>query len=97
MPLLFTEMAFVFLEMAAQPMMVASTSVTLRLASASENYRVLRVRGLNDMLRDRLVCGIYDKCIQRRFPQEATLTYDGAFKMALAAESVAKNSAGTIA
>ena len=43
------------------------------------------------MLRDRLVCGIYDKRVQRRFLQEATLTYD-ALKMVLAAESAVKDS-----
>ena len=47
---------------------------------------------LNEMLRDRLVCGIYDKRVQRRFLQDATLTYDGALAMALAAESAAKDS-----
>ena len=31
---------------------------------------------LNDMLRDRFVCGIFDKRVQRRFLQEATLTYE---------------------
>ena len=30
---------------------------------------------LNDMLRDRLVCGIYDKRVQQRFLQEAKLKY----------------------
>ena len=44
------------------------------------------------MLRNRLVCGIFDKRVQRQFLQEATLTYDGALGMALAAESAARDS-----
>ena len=47
---------------------------------------------LNEMLRDRLVCGIYDKRVQRRFLQDARLTYNGSLAMALAAESAAKDS-----
>ena len=38
------------------------------------------------------MCGIYDKCVQRRFLQETTLTYDGALKITLTAESAAKDS-----
>ena len=39
---------------------------------------------LNDMLRDHLVCGMYDKRVQQRFFQEAKLTYEQALSMALA-------------
>lgn len=46
---------------------------------------------LNDMLRDRLVCGIRDKKVQRRFLQESKLTYKEAFDMALAAETADKD------
>jgi len=47
---------------------------------------------LNDLLRDRLVCGILDKRLQRRFLQEADLTYTQARDMALAAETTDKDS-----
>ena len=47
---------------------------------------------LNDMLRDRLVCGIMDKRVQRRFLQAADLTYTQARDMALAAETADKDS-----
>jgi len=47
---------------------------------------------LNDLLRDRLVCGILDKRLQRRFLQEADLTYTQARDMALAAETADKDS-----
>ena len=46
---------------------------------------------LNDMLRDRLVCVIYDKRVQRRFLQESKLTYKQALDLALAAEAAAKD------
>ena len=35
---------------------------------------------LSDMLRDRLVCGIHNKVIQRRLLQETALTFDKAWK-----------------
>ena len=44
------------------------------------------------MLRDRLVCGIFDKRVQQRFLQESKLTYDEALSKALAAETAAKDS-----
>ena len=44
------------------------------------------------MLRDRLVCGIADKRVQDRYLREAKLTYAEALEMALAAETVAKDS-----
>ena len=47
---------------------------------------------LNDLLRDRLVCGIYDKRVQQRFLQEAKLPYDKALSKALAAETAVKDS-----
>ena len=42
---------------------------------------------LNDMLRDRLVCGTADKRVQRCYLQETTLTYTQARDMALASET----------
>lgn len=39
------------------------------------------------MLRDRLVCGIRDKAVQRRLLREADLTFDKALDAALAAET----------
>ena len=45
---------------------------------------------LSDMLRDCLVCGIYDKRVQRRFLQKSKLTYKQALNLALAAEAAAK-------
>ena len=47
---------------------------------------------LKDMLRDRLVCGISSKAIQRRLLQEAALTFDKALELALAAEAAHKDS-----
>lgn len=47
---------------------------------------------LNDMLRDRLVCGINDDSIQRRLLSEAKLTYKKALEIAQAMETAANNS-----
>jgi hypothetical protein len=46
---------------------------------------------LNDMLRDRLVCGINDIRIQRRLLAEVDLTYKKAFDLAQAMEATEKN------
>jgi hypothetical protein len=46
---------------------------------------------LDDLLRDRLVCGVLDKKVQHRFLQEAKLTYKQAPDMALAAEAARKD------
>jgi hypothetical protein len=46
---------------------------------------------LNDMLRDRLVCGTADERVQRRYLQESTLTYATARDMALASETAEKD------
>ena len=47
---------------------------------------------LSDMLRDRLVCGISNKAVQRRLLQETALVFDKAPEMALAAEAAEKDS-----
>ena len=47
---------------------------------------------LNDMLRDRLVCGIADKQVQDRFLCESKLTYKEALEMALAAGTAVRDS-----
>ena len=47
---------------------------------------------LNDMLRDRLVCGVNDQRIQRRLLAEKDLTFDTAKQLALAVEVADKNS-----
>ena len=46
---------------------------------------------LNDMLRDRLVCGISDDRIQRRLLSESTLKFDKAWEIARAMELAAQN------
>ena len=46
---------------------------------------------LNDMLRDRLVCGINDSRIQRRLLSELNLTFQKAFDLALAMEIADKD------
>ena len=46
---------------------------------------------LNEILRDRIVCGIEDQKIQRRLLAEPELTFDKAFEVALASESADKN------
>ena len=47
---------------------------------------------LSDMLRDRLVCGIYSRAVQRRLLQEPSLTYDKALEIALSSEAAEKDS-----
>ena len=47
---------------------------------------------LSDMLRDRLVCGVRDKGIQRRLLQTPDLTFTKAQEMALGAEAAEKDS-----
>ena len=46
---------------------------------------------LNQMLRDRLVCGAEEPKIQRRLLAEPDLTFDKAFELALAAEAADRN------
>lgn len=46
---------------------------------------------LNDMLRDRLVCGVNDERIQRKLQLEAKLTFETAKKLAQAAEIAEKD------
>ena len=46
---------------------------------------------LNDMLRDRLVCGIVDQRIQRRLLAEPDLTFAKALELAQAAEAAERN------
>ena len=46
---------------------------------------------LEQMLRDRLVCGINDDRVQRRLLAETDLTFERAFKIAVAAEAACKN------
>lgn len=47
---------------------------------------------LDDMLRDRVVCGIHNKAVQRRLLQEPSLTFEKALEMALAAETADRDS-----
>ena len=46
---------------------------------------------LNKMLRDRLVCGVEEAKIQRQLLAEPDLTFDKAFKLAIAVESAEEN------
>ena len=46
---------------------------------------------LNQMLHDRLVCGVEESKIQRRLLVEPDLTFDKAFELALAAEAADRN------
>ena len=47
---------------------------------------------LDEMIRDRLVCGIKDPRIQRRLLQEPdSLTYESAYKLAIAMETASKD------
>ena len=48
--------------------------------------------GLKDMLRDRVVCGISNKDVQRRLLQEPDLTFDKALEMVQAAETAERDS-----
>jgi hypothetical protein len=45
---------------------------------------------INDMIRDRLVCGVNDFAIQRRLLQENDLTYQTAYDLAVAMETASK-------
>ena len=47
---------------------------------------------LSDMLRDRIVCGISDRTVQRRLLQQHDLTFDKALEIALASEAADKDS-----
>ena len=49
-------------------------------------------KALSEMLRDRLVCGIYDKAVQRRLLQQPDLTFETALEVTLAAEAAEKDS-----
>ena len=44
------------------------------------------------MLRDHLVCGIFDRKVQRRLLQQVDLTFNKAVEEALAAEAADKDS-----
>ena len=46
---------------------------------------------LNDMIRDRLVCGVNDVAIQRRLLAKPTLTYEKVVELALSAETAARS------
>ena len=46
---------------------------------------------LNEMLRDRLVCGINEDLIQKRMLSVADLTYDSAVKKSLTMEAAMQN------
>ena len=46
---------------------------------------------LNQMLRDRLVCGVEEPKIQRQLLTELDLTFDKAFELTLAAEAAGRN------
>ena len=46
---------------------------------------------LDDMLRDRLVCGIKDSQVQRRLLSETDITFMKAFELAQASEVAEKN------
>ena len=48
---------------------------------------------LNEVVRDRLVCGVKDIRIQNRLLQESKLTNDKAFELAQSVEVAAKNAA----
>ena len=47
---------------------------------------------LNEMLRDRLVCGVNDERIQRRLLAEADISFKRAYDVALAMEAAERNS-----
>ena len=47
----------------------------------------------NGMVRDRLVCGVNDLCIQNRLLQDSTLTLTKAFEIAQSVEAAAKDAA----
>ena len=66
---------------------VATFVAGLRNLSEHCNFR----ESLEDMLRDRLVCGINNHQIQRRLLAETELTYQKAVELALAMESASKN------
>ena len=52
---------------------------------------------LNAMIRDRLVCGVNDRAIQRRLLQESDLVYKTAYDIVIAMESASKNALDLLA
>ena len=66
---------------------VAQYIAALRRLSEHCNYGTV----LEDMLRDRLVCGIRDDRIQRRLLSEATMDFDRAVQIASSMERATKN------
>ena len=67
---------------------VAEYVVHLRQLAKDCDFRGI----LNDMLRDRLVCGINDEKIQLKLLAEKdTLTFENAMELALAMEAASKN------
>lgn len=66
---------------------VADFIANLRRLSEHCNY----ADTLNDMLRDRLVCGINDDNIQRKLLSETDLTFKKAYDMAIAQETAVRN------
>ena len=51
---------------------------------------------LDDMLRDRLVCGVNEETIQRRLLAESGLTLKKALEIAQGLEAAARNVGGTL-
>ena len=47
---------------------------------------------LNDSLRDRFVCGLYNESIQKRLLVETSLTFEKSLKLAVAMETAMKDS-----
>uniref|UniRef100_UPI00358E58B7 uncharacterized protein n=1 Tax=Myxine glutinosa TaxID=7769 RepID=UPI00358E58B7 len=63
------------------------------LIKLAERCNFRRVR--DDMLRDRLVCGVNDQLIRRRLLSERQLTYERALEIALGIETAAKDAQRT--
>uniref|UniRef100_UPI00359004B2 uncharacterized protein n=1 Tax=Myxine glutinosa TaxID=7769 RepID=UPI00359004B2 len=63
------------------------------LSKLAERCNFGRVR--DDMLRDRLVCGVNDQLIRRRLLSERQLTYERALEIALGIETAAKDAQRT--
>ena len=72
-----------------KPESVAAFVAELRQLAAHCNFAAT----LDEMLRDRLVCGINDNCIQRRLLAKPNLTFKKALELALALESAERDAA----
>ena len=67
-------------------------SIAVYVAALRKLVSTVPMETLNEMIRDRLVCGVNHDTIQPRFLAEKELTFERAFEDALSVEAAEKNS-----